>query len=677
MRFLAAILLLPAIAWAQRVTPAFDTARSVAGDASLGFLIEGDSLGEITVVLGTTDLGAYLQRAGRRLTLGARPFRLPPGNQELIIYGVQNGAWNEIGRATVHVLTRGGFEKAQATPALTLNNAGQLTERASAGQPEPPRPTFQDFTGSAGMTTTLQRGRTTFESRWNVLGASKREQTLRFGTRRDRAPRVDLSDFALKLAAGPTSLSLGHVSVGTSRHLINNLSTRGVVTTLGRGPATFTLGVVNGASMVGWDNLIGLGNTRHQMRNAMLGVDLVASRPGAIRLELSALDGSTEPNAGFTRGAILDAETSDGGSVQLSAATPGQRLRFATGYSTSRFSLATDPELAGDTTLTPVSRERRGARFAELTVGVVQGKQLARNFPLSLSTTLRHERIDPLYRSVAAPLQADRDQTGGEMQMTVGPMSLLVSHGRTGDNLDDVPSVLRTLQRATMASFSAPLGTVVGGTRGPWFPTLTWSLNRTHALADGVPVNGAFRPNDLPDQVSIATDVGGQWSIGRWRLGLRHNQSKQDNRQSGRERADFETSVDALTLGLAVGATFDIALDGSLERQDNLELAQTNRLTRLGTLINWRLPTHTQLAGAVSLVGTRDEPRTSRATNVDLHAELSQGVSARSLGGERGRVFVRYARQSARTTPMIPLPTGDTGRVARWTLASGLSIRVF
>ena len=60
------------------------------------------------------------------------------------------------------------------------------------------------------------------------------------------------------------------------------------------------------------------------------------------------------------------------------------------------------------------------------------------------------------------------------------------------------PLVLRMLQRMTTGGSSAPLCQSREGPRAAWLPVVTLSLNQTHALADGVPVNGAFRPSDLP-----------------------------------------------------------------------------------------------------------------------------------------------------------------------------------
>jgi hypothetical protein len=667
---------------AIRAMPAFQAGQQIAGDATLAFTIEGDSaqpIRPITIVVGSLDLGAFVSRDGRRLTLGRRPIRLPSGQQDVVVYEVNGTEWREIGRASVQVLMRGGFEKARAAPALTLNNAGQLTERASEGQPDPQRPSFQDFTGSAGLELGFVKSATSLESRWNLVGASRREQALRFGTRQNEAPKVDLSDFVVRLTKGPANLAFGHVTMGTSRHLVNNLASRGVTTTLTRGPASLSFGVVNGASIVGWDNLLGIDNSRHQMRSATLGVELVPRHPGGLKLEVAALDGSTQPNAGFTRGAILDAETSDGTSVQLSAATPGQRIRLTSGYTTSRFDLAKDPQLTGDTILTPVRPDRRGARFGELTLGLIQGLKLSKDKQLSLTTNLRHERIDPLYRSIGAQLQADRDQSSGDLQLLAGPLSLQIAHARSGDNLDHIPSVLRTVQRTSTAALSVPLAQLVSAQKSArWWPMLSWSMNQVHALANDLPVNGSFRPVDLPDQVSTNNDIGAQWSLGTWRLGYRHNRSNQDNRQSGREKADFSTSVDALSVGVAARATLDVALDGSLERQENVELSQTNRLTRVGTIVNWRLPTRTGFSSAIAVVRSRDEPRTARNTTGDVRFELSQGVGGGAAGGaERGRLFLRYARQSQHTIPMIAPPPGALGRAERWSVASGFSVRVF
>jgi hypothetical protein len=209
-----------------------------------------------------------------------------------------------------------------------------------------------------------------------------------------------------------------------------------------------------------------------------------------------------------------------------------------------------------------------------------------------------------------------------------------------------------------------------------WAPLVIVALNRTHQLGDGVPTNGAFRPQDVPDQVSLNGDVSAQWQGQRWRLTLRTNRSEQDNRQETRERADFVAAVHTLSLAVNSGNAADIGLDVAQELATAKERDETTRGTRLTLNTTLRARSSTQLLLALSALRTRP-PQGKASYNGDQRVELTQGISAwkDGSGAPRGQLFVRYGR----TTALIPdFTLGGTARVGRrqWTLASGLNLRL-
>jgi hypothetical protein len=669
------------------VFPRWNAQEFVAGTGPFTFglnrPLDGDD-GELAVVVDGTDLSAFLEVTGASATL--RPVgagaRLASGPRELRIYLSSATGWRELGRFPVNVLRPGGFVRAGALPALNVNSNGQLLERATEGQPPSQRPRFQDVDGNGGLQLQLDRRSWGLETQWNVRGVGRREQALRFFEKQDHAPLVDLSDYVarLRMPGGRTALSIGHVSLGSQRHLVNGFAGRGIVTTETRGPVTLALGAASGSTIVGWDNLLGLGEPRHRMQSAALGVEMIPSRAGALRLDVSLFNGSVLPVGGFTRAAIQDAEQSTGQGAQLSASTPTQRMRLTAGFSRSRFGLSRDDQLRRDTTLVPVQRDTRMARFGEAGLVLLQNARMGR-IPLTLAASARHERVDPLYRSVAAPVQADREDNGGEVTLNAGALSARAAHAASHDNLANVPSVLRTNQRQTTSGGSLPLGALLGAHgRSPMWPTLAVNWSRTHALASSAPTNGDFRPVDLPDQVSLNTDATAQWSFSRWRLNYRWNESRQDNRQPQRELADFTTSVNAVSLGISAARWLDLSLDGSLESQESLEQKSGSRLSRIGTQTNWRLPFGGSIGGTLSAVRSQDHPRTGRSNSIDARLEVQQpfNLGPSGTGGQRGRIFVRYARLSSATLRFaLPGELDQRTASARWTVATGLSYRLF
>ena len=668
------------------MTPAWSSTRYVRSDGPLAFTLSRPlraGVEGLAILVGSVDLAGFATGIGTRIVVQPRGFRLPTGDHELTVYLVTDGTWTEVMRAPVKVSGWGGLESASLTPSVTLNSAGQITERTSASEPASLRRSFQDFTGTAGVQAALVRQSVLLQTQSTVVGVSERAQALRFAQLGPNAPLVDLADVSVALRRGAASLGMGAITLGQQRHLLQSFATRGVSAGLTRGPATLTLAVANGSSIVGWDNVAGVADPEHQLRTAMLGVELFPRHPGLVRAEGSWLGVKVRPDAGFTRGAILDAERNDGRGLVLSVQSPGQRVRMRAEWTLSRFESARDEQLTGDTAVVPLRPARRAARWAEVSLDVLRQHRLWSRVMADVSATVRHERVDPLFRSVGASPQADREETGGELAFSLGGTTLRVAHARAGDNLGGVPSVLRTETKQTSATAMLPLPQVLTSAAKPRnaFPTLAVSVSRTHALADGVPTNGDFRPVDLPDQLSTLVDGNAQWTLSRWRVAYRFNRSMQDNRQPGRERADFATTVNAITVGVTRGSALDVAIDATQERQEQREQGQEQRLRRVGTTTSWQFTRLAQLSANYMATVSRDRPSTMRGTQGDLRLELAHGFDVRSgpaAGGVRGRVFVRFQRLSAETRALAvsTSPPVTSGLRLRWSVATGLSYRL-
>ncbi len=634
--------------------------------------------GTLAVVVDDVDLAAFASVEGTGLRLASHEAHVASGAREFVFLLLASGTWHEIGRVAVRVLLPGGFSEAKLSPSATLNNNGSLAERVSEGEAPPPRSAFQDFSGSASSQLHLVRGSTTVDVVGNLLAASVRQQSLRFGLLGGDAPRIDLSDFAVRVSAGGAQWALGNVQLAGHRYLSASFASRGVTARLGRGPVTLDLATTNGSPIVGWSNLSGLRDADHRVRSAVLGVELIPHRPGALRLDLSSLGTALRPVAGFTREALVDAEQSLGDGMQLAASTPGQRVHLVAGYARSRFDNPADRRLGVDTAIVPVERVRRAARFGELSLNVLQNRLVRPSLPVSLSTTWRYERLDPLYRSLA-PLQADRDQLGADINASAGAVAVAAQYTRMYDNLANMPSALRTMNRTLNGNASVATQQLPGLKRlGVLAPMLVLTATRTHAMATNQPTNVNFRPQDFPDQVSLNADVSATWQANRWRSGIRLNRSHQDNRQVTRENADITSRVVGPTLAVTITPKWDVALDGGIETQESHEQHQRNRLQRLATTSNWRPFSMTALSLTSTLSRGRDLPRTQKNTMRDLRIELSQGVKLAHTAGERGRLFVRYYALSQRTRRFLDAAVSNSDRAAqRWNVTSGFSLRLW
>ena len=633
--------------------------------------------GTVAILIGSADVTALFDRHGDQWVYRADVLALPSGDSEVAVYLV-NAGWNELGRFPLKVLTPHGFTKSTLSPAASVNNTGQLAEGQTAGQPAPERPTFQDVQLATGFQSSQIRGDWSLESHANAIGVSNRHQALRFGERGDRAPRFDLSDYLVRLHRGPANLSVGNVSLGVNRHLMNGFGSRGITFDVGSPAVSLAVGALGGSPTVGWDDPLGVTRAAHRVLGSTLALEMRPQRPGALHVDLTLVNGSLLPRTGFTQNAVTDAERSTGVGIQFSTSTPQQRLRVAGGVSESRFVNPSDPLLDGGLQTTHVSPTRKLARYLETSLVVLQNAKLGTTLT-NLTTNWRHERVDPLYRSVSAFTRADAQTNAFDANATIGVVALQASHTRSGDNLGRIASLLTTDTRTTTTQATIPFAALLH-TTSRWIPAAAYGLSQTHQFGVGVPTNAGFTAENVPNQASTAHDASLQWQAERWRAGYRFNRSFQDNRQPGHERADLSVSTHATTFGLTASRTLDVGVDLSTERQVNLEQGVRGTVERFGFTTNWRPNTATGVATAFTASRNADAPRTQQAGNTELRVELSRALSLgrRAQQGARAQAFMRYARQSANTTqflqPLFPQPPLSH---AAWSVSSGVNFLVF
>ncbi len=639
--------------------------------------------GELVLVVGGTDVTALAERTPLALTYRPSVEPLPAGTTAVVIYRQVGSHWTEVTRTTIKVLTAGGFRRVSAAPQATLGNRGQLASGRD-GLPEPDRPTYQDFSLNGSLGTTHEHARFTLESSLTLVGSSRREEALRYGLRQAKAPRIDLSDYRLSLRSGGAALTVGHTTFGTSRHLVSGFGARGASLAWNRGGTSVGLTTMGGAATVGWDQLLPITNPDHRVTAASLGRELLPRRPGAMRVDATWLSASMLPRGAFTQGAVIDAESSEGGSVQLSAATPGQRLRLTTGLSRSRFdNPALDPQLtgAGNTAVVQVERETNTARFIETGVSPIQNLKVGGLGIARLSLGARHERVDPLYRSVASYVQSDRQHEGADASFGLGAVSGQVGVTRSRDNLASIPTLLTTRNRGRTTSLAIPLAPLFRVQKqARWFPAFNATLSRTQQAGDGVPTGGVFTPDQVPDQLSLMRDLGLQWQIGTWRLGIRSNRSEQDNRQVGRAAADFVTGANVVSLGWSFGATGDVSLDVGEDFQHTRERNERTRTRRATFNTNLRRGQSTSAVIALSLLRTTP-PSGPVTLNGEQRVEITQPLNIwrNRNGASRGQVFLRFGRTTARIPDFALQATNPLAvlQQRQWTVSSGLNLRLF
>lgn len=658
----------------------WDVARRQPHDAVLTFTLNralAPNEYRLAVVVGHSDLSALLEVRGTRLRLPLRGERLPAEDLVVEAYVVDGqGAWRELARFPLRRLTRAGFEAVSLQPRLNVQSAGQLDARLPAGAPPPDRSAaYQDVTGEAGFDGALKRGGWSVAWQGALAGASHAPARLRAAQLGPDAPAVDLAAYNVRATRGAIALAAGHVTLGNHRLLAAQFRSRGVTADVAVGRhLTMALASSAGSELVGWSDPLGLSRPQHRVRSATLALEAQPSRPGMLRLELTALDGSLQPVPAFTQEAATDRETSRGFGAQVLASDASQRVRLALGVARSRFVNPSDPLLAGDSSIVAVRQETREARFGEITLDALRGATIG-SVATSLTFVLRHERSDPLYRSVAAFVQADRQQDGIDANGSAGVVQWQASISRARDNLDEVPSLLITRTHNYSVNAAAPVAALVRAPNAWWLPALTIDWTVVQQKGDSSPPNGGFRAlSQIPDQRSGNLGMSAMWQGAQWNASFRAGRSLVDNRQATRERADVSTVTHAITLGRTL-AHGSFALDLSHESLDDKELARVAVNRRLGAQGDWSPFGRSAFAAAVTLANARDDAATTRGRNVEMRFEVAQGfnVWVRPPDGSQARAFVRWSRTSA----MQRAAGVPEASVVQWTLDGGLSLRLF
>jgi hypothetical protein len=637
--------------------------------------------GRLAVLIGDMDITNLLTPTGDGLSYSPRILPLPAGESPVKVFLVTlSDEWLEVSQFTIRVKAQAQPSSADAarptsankykfTPSLTLGVKSQMAERHFPESNRPARPTFSDMTMQASLKSEMTNNWFGNQTQFDLVGSSFQKEALRFSSLGDKAPNVDLSSYLMQFQLSKTKFQVGHVTFGTNRHLINSYGSRGVTLLLPINKhADFSLAAMNGSSVVGWSNFFGLDRRKHQVLSATLGFEFIGDRPGGLRLEAGAMHGSLQPISGFNQGVINDAEQSKGGSLRLLASDKTQRFKLDAGFTRSLFNNPADPLLNQNQTVVPVKETTRSARYLDASVALLKDLKLGEKKTANLTVNVRHERVDPLFRSVAAPTQADRRQNEVELTGAIGEITVTASHQQFNDNLADIPSLLKTQSRRYAAAVSIPLASLWPdqsnqanqGGRPAWLPRLTYAMNRIHQFGQFSPallINAGFNdPSQIPDQVSSNHDAGAEWQFSKWRLAYRFNQSYQDNRQQGRALADLRNQIHGVALGLTPRPAFDFNFDLNIEDAKSFETARIDRTLRAGLNTNWRMtPRMTinvtasnTLAGDIARIITRN-----RNTEFDMQWSYQFTHGESGWRKVQGQFFIRYADRYARTRDFI------------------------
>ncbi|MDZ7589666.1 MAG: hypothetical protein U5L05_03040 [Rubrivivax sp.] len=641
--------------------------RWVAHDEPLELRVDADSalrLAELRFFAGTSDVTALLRRPEpARVVIEPAAGGWAAGEGEFVVWRVADEQWQELLRVPLRVRTATGFDTSQTSPTAELQLQSRAAENRNDGQPVSPRGTANDLAGRGGLAWTGTRGDWRTEAQLNLAGASFRGAALRYSQLQDRAPKLDLADWRFVLARGDHAIEAGHVQWGSHPLLIQGLSTRGVAARARLAPwLDIGASALQGKPVTGYDDLVGLNDSEQRSDSVTLGVELIADRPGGLRAELTWVDASQRPERGFEVGEVGDAERSRGLGLRLLGSSPEGRVRGELAVARSRFTNPFDPLLALGDELQPVAPVTALAHVADLQVELLRQAEVGRH-KLDFGVGMRHERAAPLYRSIGAFVTADQALTRLQWRAAIAGAQLTWQLARREDNLDGIATVLANRTDENGLTLNLPLPAwfaAEAGATSAW-PTVAATWQDVHQRAINTPAteDSGIAATHRPDQKSRSQQLNLGWSLGPASLAYTLARSNQDNRQPGRERADFRNLGHQVSVSGPLGDAWRANL--ALNRSRNLA-AETGLVTWTtgGSFgLDWQASERLAVAANIShnLGDDSDDRNVARSTTAQLQTNWRFDLPG---PGPKlpGQAYLRVARQ------------GDTNRDRVFGLAS-------
>ena len=646
--------------------------------------------GTLAVIIAETDVTNLFSVSGRSLTYKPNSPLLPAGENKVTVYLVSPGnSWTAVadfqirleGAADVDAGQTSNIDppsasplenadriKYEFTPTVAINMKGQNQTLTVPVETAPERDPYGDVDGQASLQLKVSKRGWTLNNKFDFVGVGFQKNALRFGELQDEAPKIDLSSYLIELSKDRFSLKLGHVSFGSNRHLINSFSSRGLTLTVPVGKKNeLSFIAANGTSIVGYDNFLGLSRREHSVVGLTFAREFFEKEPGLLRLEVTGMRGSLLPLTDFNQQAVNDAESNIGLGFRVIGSALKHRLRYEAGFSSSRFHNPSDPEVEQGNTLTPAVTNTRNARYAEVTFDFLDGLKVWNDRTLKVSGIFRHEEIDPLFRSTAASSQADRRQNQFEVSAILGDLNFAYSTLGGDDNLAEIASILRSVTRRNNFVFGVALSTFFTPAKPRiWLPRFSYSHDRTHQYGSAFPTGGLFtNPSQIPDQMSTSSAIAAQWQISeKLNFGYRYSHVFQDNMQTGRELADFESSVSGFSVGTNAFQSLGLSFEVTRELQRAFEQPRLDRTFRVGTQVTWQTPflRNSILSANVSTTVAGDAAYLNKNRNVEFDLQWAYKLV---FGKEKfkkleAQFFIRYSNRYGDTFDRINIIRGYT-----------------
>ena len=633
------------------------------------------------VFINNRDVTALIEPVGsNQLRYPSNRLPLPAGEVTLRIFEVSQDGWRELNSQSYRVLNKFGFQRSSVTTSQTLEVEAQLDAGASGDAIEPDPRQSREVSGYFNVSTDHARGDIEMQSSLNLVGVSRKENALQYGDKLNNAPKVDLSDYIATVSKGDLVVNVGHVNFGNNPLLVAGLANRGVSAAYRINKRIdVAITVQNGSATVGWNNFLGLDNSRHQIVASTLGIELAPSNPGQHKLEITHLDGKTQSISDFGVGEITDAERNRGWGITYQGGFWEDRIRVDSAIAESQYRNVEDQFLFQGDDVVATQTTTDIAWHVDLGLELVRPDY---DDPLNnFATTLKYrkERADPFYRTLAAFVSADTLSESYALEGNFQYASWNLMFTDIEDNIDNLSNVLKTGTESLAFSLGFNVADWLHDANinghGALWPAISLSFQRVHQQALNNPdadVSGFNDGSHLPDQVTKVAELSLDWSIGNGSIGYSYAWSDQDNRQIGRELSDFEQANHGINTSYNFNESLSLALSAGRGVNEDVE-QQTDFISRHGSLnLQWRLGKGYVIDSGYSLNEDYTNIGLSESDSSSFNIGVSQQWQSHRFANPISvQWYVRYALQENNTEDQL---FGFSSSAETWVSNAGLTV---
>lgn len=637
------------------------------------------SKGRLAFFIGPHDVTALMQQTAQgEYQYKASMSPLPSGENTLTVYLIHDdNQWTELAAMPFRVLTSGGFEESEITPRLDINGQYLASEDFSDFDPNPDTVKTKSLTMQGGLSTRHARRNLELQTNWNLVGSSVQEEALRFGEKQNDASKVDLSDYLIEVKKGAGSLQIGHVSYGNHALLMSGVSNRGV-TAAWRAfdKVDLSVSAQNGQTITGATNLLGFNDYDNNRINGLAaGIDLLDGSAGQVRVEVTYIDAKITSAENFNFGEVTDAELSSGLGIVIRTNSASGRLRSDIAYARSTFQNPDDPFLEQDFDLVESTETTDNARTFRIEYDLIQASYDGNSAPWSLTASLTHSQTDPFYNSAGAFITPDLQDNGISFSGQAGLVNWQLQYNETRDNLDDIATILTTQTRNTLFSASFPFKALFESEASLVPESLSIDYQKNHQFGKNLPIS--FDPDShIPDQMNKQAALGLQWQFDQSSVGYSFSQSEQDNRQPGRENADFTNKDHGLSFNTPLLDTINLNLSLNRAKAEDKEQNLDRNTASASLGLDWMITE--RLSVSANFSETIEDDSQDLATNDSnsAQAQLSYQFHIPNGAGRKLPIqtFIRFSRNTNKSVDNVFQFNSTTENRA---LNAGLSISFF